>query len=229
MGRVVTFLVLTVVILSVRPLSPRERADEELPITIQIHDYWHVPTESLSRASAVVTNTYEKIGVRTEWLDVVRQGDKPRASKHRRETSRIPNAQLTIIILTKEMAARGQIADGALGMAAVADEGMGRIAYAIYDRVRDTAVRAGLGEADLLGFVMAHEIGHLLLPRGSHVESGLMRGSWTIRNLRRTDVANLEFSPLQASAIRATIENNSPVVRTRGSRALAKHEFKATR
>ena len=221
MGRVVTFLVLAVVIGSVRLSSARERADEELPITIQIHDYWHVPTESLSRASAVVTNTYEKIGVRTEWLDVVRQGDKPRAGKHRRETSRIPNAQLTIIILTKEMAARGQIADGALGMAAVADEGMGRIAYAIYDRVRDTASRAGIGDADLLGFVMAHEIGNLLLPHGSQPESGLMRGRWTIRDFRRIDVANLEFSPLQASQIRVTIENNPMVfaanVETAGS------------
>ena len=119
------------------------------------------------------------------------------------------------------MAARGRFADGALGMAAVADEGMGRIAYAIYDRVRDTASRAGIGEADLLGFVMAHEIGHLLLPRGSQPESGLMRGRWTIRNFRRIDVANLEFSPLQASQIRVTIENNPPVfaanVETAGS------------
>jgi len=207
MGRVVTFLALTVVIGSVRLSSARERADEELPITIQIHDYWHVPTESLARASAVVTSTYEKIGVRTEWLQVVRQGERRGTSKHRREMPRIPIAQLTIIILTKEMAARGRFADGALGMAAVADEGMGRIAYAIYDRVRDTASRAGIGEADLLGFVMAHEIGHLLLPRGSQPESGLMRGRWTIRNFRRIDVANLEFSPLQASQIRVTIEN----------------------
>jgi hypothetical protein len=50
MGRVVTLLVLTVVIGGVRLSSARERADEELPITIQIHDYCHVPTESLSRA-----------------------------------------------------------------------------------------------------------------------------------------------------------------------------------
>ena len=55
--------------------------------------------------------------------------------------------------------------------------------------------------------VAIHEIGHLLLPRGSQPESGLMRGRWTIRNFRRIDVANLEFSPLQASQIRVTIEN----------------------
>ncbi len=32
---------------------------------------------------------------------------------------------------------------------------MGRIAYAIYDRVRETAARAAMNEDDLLGFVMA--------------------------------------------------------------------------
>ena len=211
MGRVVTFLVLSVVIGTARLSLAQERADRELFITIQIHDYCHLPTDSLSRASAVVTSTYEKIGVRTEWLGVVRQGERRGASKHRRELSRTPIAQLTILILTKEMAARGRFADGVLGMAAGVDKGMGRIAYAIYDRVRDTASRAGIGEADLLGFVMAHEIGHLLLPHGRRTETGLMRGSWTISNFRRIDVANLEFSPLQASQIRATIENDPPV------------------
>jgi hypothetical protein len=209
MLRVVTFLVLTFAMGTVRLACAQERSDEQLPITVQIHDYWHVPSESLSRASAVVTRTYEKIGVRTEWIGVVRQKERGGRFKPRRDRSRIPIAQLTIIILTKEMAARGRFADGALGLAAVADEGMGRIAYAIYDRVRDTASRAAMNEADLLGFVMAHEIGHLLLPSGSP-DSGLMRSRWTVRDFKRMNVAQLEFSSLQATQIRRTIENNSP-------------------
>jgi hypothetical protein len=209
MRSIVTVLVFTFAIGSDRIGSALERADEELRITIQTHDYWHVTSESLARASAVVTSTYERIGVRTEWIGVVRQELRRRGSKHRRDVSRIPIAQLTIIIVTKEMAARGGFAEGALGFAAVADEGMGRIAYAIYDHVRDTASRAAMNEADLLGFVMVHEIAHLLLPRGSP-ESGLMRSQWTVRDFKHIDVATLEFSPLQGSQIREMIESNPP-------------------
>ena len=164
----------------------------------QIHN-WRVPSRALSRASALVTSAYAKIGVRTEWTGVVQQKVGGRRSEPPSETSRIPIAQLTIIILTPKMAARGRFADGVLGVAAVASEGMGRIAYAIYDRVTRTAAMAGINEGDLLGFVMAHEIGHLLLPHGSQPENGLMRGRWEIRDFQRTDVSTLEFSPLQAS------------------------------
>jgi hypothetical protein len=82
------------------------------------------------------------------------------------------------------MAARGRVADGVLGFAAVASEGMGRIAYVIYDRVRSIATEAATPEGELLGFVMAHEIGHLLLPRGPQPSAGLMKDCWT--DIRRT-------------------------------------------
>ena len=155
MPRAFAWLILTFVIGSVPLLSADERGDGELAVTIQIHDYCRVSNGSLTRARAVVTAMYKRIGVRTEWLGVVQQ---PLRSARRDEISRIPIAQVTLIILTPKMAARGHVAEGALGFAAVPEEGMGRIAYAIYDRVRDTATRAAISEDDLLGFVMAHEI-----------------------------------------------------------------------
>src|SRR5262245_2199390 len=161
----VMVLVLAVAIGGVQRLSAQEQADGNLPVTIQIHDYARVPSQALSRASAIVTAVYAKIGVRTEWTGVFQREVRRGGSSASRELSNAPIAQLTILILTPKMAARGRFADGVLGLAAVADEGMGRIAYAIYDRVRSTAAQAGMDEGDLLGFVIAHEIGHLLLPR----------------------------------------------------------------
>ena len=206
MPRAFAWLILTFVIGSVPLLSADERGDGELAVTIQIHDYCHVSSGSLTRARAVVTAMYERIGVRTEWIGVVQQ------PARRDDVSRIPLAQVTLIILTPKMAARGHVAEGALGFAAVPEEGMGRIAYAIYDRVRVTAARAAMNEDDLLGFVMAHEIGHLMLPRGAHAETGLMRGRWDVRDFQRTDVLTLGFSPEQASEIRSTLLHNQPTL-----------------
>ena len=213
MPRTLAWLMLTFVIGSAHLLSADDRADSELAVTIQIHDYSNVSSGSLTRARAVVTAMYERIGVRTEWMGVVQQrvGGRPGPAR-RDEISRIPIAQVTLIILTAKMAARGHISEGALGFAAVPDEGMGRIAYAIYDRVRVTAARAAMNEDDLLGFVMAHEIAHLMLPRGSHAETGLMRGRWDVRDFQRTDVLTLGFSPDQASEIRSTLLHKRPTL-----------------
>src|SRR5262245_1370063 len=213
MPRAFAWLILMFVIGSVPLLSADDRGDGELAVTIQIHDYCRVSSGSLTRARKVVTAMYERIGVRTEWLGVVQQrvGGQPGPSR-RDEIARMPIAQVTLIILTPKMAARGHVAEGALGFAAVPDEGMGRIAYAIYDRVRETAARAAMNEDDLLGFVMAHEIAHLMLPRGAHAETGLMRGRWDVRDLQRTDVLTLGFSPEQASEIRDTLLHNPPTL-----------------
>ena len=203
---------LTFVIGSAHLLSADDRADSELAVTIQIHDYSNVSSGSLTRARAVVTAMYERIGVRTEWMGVVQQRVGHQGPARRDEISRIPIAQVTLIILTAKMAARGHISEGALGFAAVPDEGMGRIAYAIYDRVRVTAARAAMNEDDLLGFVMAHEIAHLMLPRGAHTDGGLMRGHWDVRDFQRIDVLKLGFSPEQADDIRSTLLHNPPAL-----------------
>jgi len=212
MPKAAAWLMLTFAMCSVRLLSADDRVDGELSVTIQIHDYWHVSRESLTRARAVVTAMYERIGVRTEWTGVVQQTEWHSGSSHRSSPSQIPIAQVTLIILTPKMAARGHVEEGALGFAAVPSEGMGRIAYAIYDRVRDTAARAAMNEDDLLGFVMAHEIAHLMLPRGAHEETGLMRGHWNVRDFQHTDVMTLGFSPQQAAEIRSTLLHSPPTL-----------------
>jgi hypothetical protein len=189
--------------------SARECSDQQRSVTIQIHDYSRVPAGLLSHASAIVTRLYEKIGVRTEWFGVMRPHE-PEILENR---PKLPIAQLTLNMLTTEMAVRGgRVAKTTLGFAAVASQGMGRIAYVIYDRVRSTAADAAMKEGDLLGFVMAHEIGHLLLPRGSHPSTGLMRGHWHVRDFQGLDVLTLGFSAKQASQMRDTIENETPLI-----------------
>ena len=214
MPRAFVWLMLTFMVGSISLLSADDRGDRELAVTIQIHDYWHASSQTLSRARQIVTAMYERIGVRAEWMGVVQQSEWHPGSPRRDAISiaRIPIAQVTLIILTPKMAARAHVEEGALGFAAVPTEGMGRIAYAIYDRVRDTAARAAMNEDDLLGFVMAHEIAHLMLPRGSHADVGLMRGHWNVGDFRQTDVLKLAFSPEQASEIRSTLLHNQPTL-----------------
>ena len=199
--------------------SAQESPREELPLTIGIHDYAHVPGGAVSHATRIVTRVYEQIGVRTNWLGVVRPDERKAGSANRTETPAGQIAQMTIIMLTPKMAARGHIGDDVLGFAAVSNEGMGRIAYVVYDRLRDTAQQAATSVDDLLAFVLAHEIARLLLPADSASSAGLMmKNRWTIEEIRRLDVRRLGFSTLQASLMRTTIEDDGLVFAARAAR-----------
>jgi len=209
MRRAAAAFTIIVTVIAARFSSEPAGSAGALLLTIQIHDYSRVPGTSLSQARAIVTRIYEKIGVRTEWIGVAR-GEDLLARAERHDPMPGPSrAQLTLIILTPKMAARAGVADGVLGYAAVPAAGMGRIAFAIYDRVRSTATRIPVNEAELLGFVMAHEIGHLMLPGDSLADkdTGPMQNHWNVRDLRGRDLQQLEFSEDQARAIRRTIES----------------------
>ena len=183
--------------------------DNELTVTAQIHDYWHLSRESLAGASDVVARLYKRIGVRVDWYPTVKKDVRRPNASVGREPSRVPVAKLTVIVLTPEMAARVHLQDDVLGFAAVPEEGMGRIGYVIYDRVQRIAAGHGADEVGLLGSVMAHEISHLLLGRDSHVDGGLMKDHWNHLDVRQLASMKLEFSESQADHIRRTIEGDS--------------------
>ena len=212
MPRVFALLLFALALGGGSPALAQERTGEELPVTIRIHDYSHVASASLSHASRIVSRVYAQIGVRTDWLGVVRP------KHHRLPTSGQP-AQMTIVMLTQKMAARGHIQDDALGFAAVANEGMGRIGYVVYDRVRDTAQKVAMSEDDLLAYVIAHQIARLLVPAGSPFDTDRLKSRWTIDQIRALRVRKLDFSPLQVSVMRTTIENDTPTLAARAARA----------
>jgi hypothetical protein len=57
--------------------------------------------------------------------------------------------------------------------------GAGTLATMFVDRVEWLASQAGADAATVLGFAIAHEIGHLLLGTNAHAASGLMRAVWS--------------------------------------------------
>lgn len=60
----------------------------------------------------------------------------------------------------------------------VEERNRGWLATVFADRIDHAAARGGVPAGTLLGRVMAHEIGHLLLGSGYHGRAGLMRAEW---------------------------------------------------
>jgi hypothetical protein len=173
--------------------------------TVRVHDYAQLPIESIARAQQLVTETYRTIGVRTEWLQTVRPAE---ASASNGVPLGDP-AEFLVIVLSPSMSRRLEVSEDTVGRAAVARRAGGHVAYVLFDRVRRVAGMAARNAMDVMGLVMAHEIGHLLLPYG-HSRTGLMRPNWDVEDLRSThDRTEFAFTPAQADVIRETLRLSS--------------------
>ena len=101
------------------------------------------------------------------------------------------------------MSERLGVADDVVGVAAVAAQGGGLVAYVLVDRVMVAAKQGGVDPMGMLGLVIAHEIGHLLLPAQAHSLTGLMRPRWSALELRDgAPSPHFTFTDTQADLIR---------------------------
>jgi hypothetical protein len=90
-----------------------------------------------------------------------------------------------------------------LGLALRSKEGPNRLAFVLYSRIARVADRDNVDRSSVLAIVMAHEIGHLLLPDSRHSAAGLMRGVWDREDFSNAVSGVLRFSAHQADLIRA--------------------------
>jgi hypothetical protein len=144
-----------------------------------------VSADIVADARQEVIRIYAQIGVRVIWAA---------------HTTGSPKDPLIIIIspITGQL-----VGPTSLGLAVRGTNSSGRLAYVFYDRVQPLARKHQMREASLLGVVIAHEIGHLLLPYGSHSPSGLMQGEWDDRQFLLARARLLRFTAQQAELIRA--------------------------
>ena len=78
----------------------------------------------------------------------------------------------------------------------------GWLATAYSDRVTSAAVRVGVDAGTLLGLVISHELGHLLLGSGYHGWSGVMRADWS-EELLTHRASRGAFSALEAARMKS--------------------------
>ena len=173
---------------------------EPLRITVHVHDYAHVPPAILARAEDEAARIYRAAGVALEWVDE----STPSARLH---PATMGHSDLNINILSSEMTKGKRTAEDAMGAATGDPEARGRLAYVFYARVANMARIARKTIDPILGHVIAHEIGHLLLPQNSHSPSGVMRATWDSRQTRLAVNGLLRFTPEQAELIRSRVSS----------------------
>jgi hypothetical protein len=104
------------------------------------------------------------------------------------------------------------LSDDVFGLAFVGEDGRGQQADVFYSGMARLGARGICDPANLLGAVIAHELGHLLLGTNAHTPTGIMRKRWDGDQLGMEGLAGLTFDAEQSARVRervASIERGS--------------------
>lgn len=154
-------------------------------LVVQLDDRVGVPPTELAEAKALVERVFQAVEVQIAWVEERLQGP-----------FRPVRGAVAMLIVNSIPNPKRQGPGCVLGLAVQKLA----TAYAYYDRIAGTSRNRPVDQTILLGRVIAHELGHLLLPAGSHTRYGIMRADmdWGFENPNR-------FTEEQARSIRANL------------------------
>ncbi len=139
-------------------------------------------------------------GLRTLWSDCA-EGHSPALSQDRCQD---PLETTDVVLRVVPESTQNKFQDTVFGFAVHPV-----LATVYYDYPRRLA-RSDNAEFELpvlLGCVIAHELGHLLLGSNSHSGSGIMQPRWERKQIRQAMTGTLLFTPQQAKHIREETES----------------------
>jgi hypothetical protein len=168
-------------------LAGPAKAEPNLRATVRIDDQAGVPAVLLKFAEARADQVFAMSGVNIDWVD-------------REEADRLQSVAPYTILIMAEAPASLKVAMAHMGMDLMgqAAPSIGR-AYVYYDRVLKVGSIPPRDVVAMLGDVIAHELGHLMLPPG-HSNLGIMRHAIDMTT-RRLET----FTKLEANEIRERV------------------------
>ena len=146
----------------------RSRATEgpEVQITLRAYDYAHANRFALLDAEDTATAILGQAGIAAQWVDCPTSSAQLQPSSGCRQGWQA--SDLIIRVIPRAMADRLNRPREAVGYAIDGDGTLGQSAYVFYDGVSNLRSGQTAALSVLLGRVMAHEIGHMLLGTNSH-------------------------------------------------------------
>ncbi|MGH9627708.1 MAG: hypothetical protein ACRD7E_05125, partial [Bryobacteraceae bacterium] len=176
-----------------------------LSITVHSFDYSSTHPASMAEAQRVAELIFLHAGIHVFWLNC------PIARPH---SVAAPNceprtdaAHFVLAVLPEHMARKVATNPTQFGLALLNREGgLPNYAYVFLQRAVDMAKSELVSWTGILGHLIAHELGHLLLGRNSHVPVGIMRAAWRSTEIKQALTGNLLFTPKQVERIRDDVQ-----------------------
>jgi hypothetical protein len=173
-------------------------------ITVFVYNYAAIPPDVLAQTEAEAARIYQLGGIEIQWLDCPLSPG---------EASQFPACQvppgptrLALRILSQSMAERLRQAQDSFGFALYPNDGrFATVANIFAHDAEQLANRRGMRQGVILGHLVAHELGHLLLGAGSHSSAGMMHVPWHLKELEIIAQGLMLFMPQEAERMRTNI------------------------
>ena len=199
MGMQTTVICAALTGLGLTPACLAGQSASRAALTVRVFNYAEVPNATLKIAESDASRIYRDADVELLWVECPVSTDKV---EHSRACEEFHDAHgFSVNIISESMASRISCPPGSLGFALISD------AYVFYHRIDEMASLGGLSEARLLGNVLAHELGHLVLGQSSHTARGLMKGTLCEKDLEQVAQGRNLFSARQAQQLRDRLKD----------------------
>jgi hypothetical protein len=169
-------------------------------LVVAVYDDAGVEAEIVRQAEVEAERVFQAAGIEVRWRNVQWERGTGLTSVTAGEISQ----RLTVRIVPHSRDLPGEI----FGLAFIGDDGRGRQADVFYDGIARLSVHGSHDPAVLLGAVMAHELGHLLLGSNSHSATGIMRGRWDKGDLQRAALGKFGFGAEQGVKMRERVASD---------------------
>lgn len=182
-------------------LSAEAEPTASATVTVRLYELAEAPDEEIARAASEASEIFERIGVRLEWLAC--GGSAPEARCNEVDGPAVVNLRL----MPPHMQPPGGLPKGIFGFALMATSGgFSTTANVYFECVSEISDGRKYRRDVVLGAMMAHEIGHLLLGINSHSKMGLMTLPWGPKVLLAADRGMLGFSTREAARIQGAAQ-----------------------
>ena len=169
-----------------------ETADP-LALQVMLHDEIGIPLAALRQSQIEASRIFKAVGITLTWVP----------------PGEVPANSLIIKIVNTPIGDKSRNPN-VLGVSPGSKDAPGRVAWLYYSRIQELARFLHLEVAQLLGHVMAHEMGHLLLPHDAHAAAGLIKRGWDNHQAILAATGSLTFEASQAAQIRARLQGRTP-------------------
>jgi hypothetical protein len=172
-------------------------------VRVRVRNYARVEPAILLEAEAAASLILKEAGAEAIWVPCFDGSEEPRDAAC---TDPLGPLDLIVNVLPVSMSQALHSNSDVFGLATEAGgQWFGYDAWIFYDPIKSFAAKKELSLAQLLGHILAHEMGHLLLGTNSHSRTGLMRGCWSDKDLLAADHGELFFSDAEGRRIQDAV------------------------
>lgn len=172
--------------------SALPQGEGAVEIRVMLENRVKIPRRMLQHAEGEAARILGEARIHVDWIDCAQV-----ATCHH-----VPGRNEFVLSIVADGKTSSELV---YGVAFLGPAGEGKYADIFFRRMEAAAMETGANVPRLLGTVMAHELGHLLLGSNAHNFEGIMSPVWKTSVLRRMEMGSLLFTQGEAAAMRGKL------------------------